>query len=134
MKRLIGGVCLCLLLSASCLAEDNHSNWTTWQRVSGDQKVLTVAVSPDLPDGKASYFTAESLKEALPRLWPAHILKNWCEGKWQQRGVIVLESKEVIFWHSCEKDLIVFEGEKYFGSFGFRKEETSQSRALEAIR
>jgi len=130
MKWIIQAVILCFFLSGSCLAEENQrwrydatrSHWTTWQRVTEDQKVFTVAVSPDLPDGKAPYFTAESLKEALPRLWPAHILQNWCEGKWQQKGVIVLENKEVIFWHSCEKDLIVFEGEKYFGTFGFRTE------------
>ena len=79
-------------------------------------------MSPDSPDGSTPYFTAESLRDGLPRMFPAKISNDWCEGKWKQRGVIVLENKKVIFWYSCKKDLIVFEGEKYFGSFEIRKE------------
>jgi len=114
---LIGAVSSCLLLGSSCHAEKRLGDMTMWERLTSNQKIFTVAVSPN---ESASYFTAESLKDALPRLHPAHILANWCKGKPKQTGVVVLENKDVMFWYSCQEGLIVFEGDKYYGSYGFK--------------
>lgn len=85
-------------------------------------KIFTIAISADEESKSTNYFTVESLKESIPFLWPAHILLNWCENASKQKGVIVLENKDVIFWHSCKKDFIVFEGKTYGGSYSFAKE------------
>ena len=89
------------------------------QRWLRGQSVFAVAIAPQ--PLTTQYFSAKSLKESLPRLWPAHIIADWCKGKEKQRGVIVLENGDVIFWHSCAANLIVFEGDKYPGAFGFEK-------------
>ena len=122
MKRLILAVGLCGVASTLCLAEQNQKHLTTWQYASNNQNIFAVAVSPDVPEGISPYFTAESLKELLPDLWPAKIRAAWCEGQWKQTGVIVLENKDIIFWHSCTKNLVAFEG-KYRGWYGFKRGE-----------
>ena len=119
MKRFILAVGLCGVVSTLCLAEQNQKIQTTWQYASNNQNIFAVAVSPDVPEGISPYFTAESLKELLPDLWPAKILAAWCEGQWKQTGVVVLENKDIIFWHSCQKNLVVFEG-RHLGSYGFK--------------
>lgn len=90
------------------------------------QSVFTVAIAPQILT--TQYFSAESLKESLPRLWPAHIRADWCKGKAKQQGVVVLKNEDVIFWHSCAADLIVFEDDKYPGSFGFKESDPTFSR------
>ena len=112
------------LLIGPSSAPTHPRDWTTWQSVSGNQDIFVVAIHSQPPEGVKQYFTSESLEEALPRLWPAHILANWCKSEWKQRGVIVLKNKEVIFWHSCAMDLIVFEGDRV-ESYGFRDKEAS---------
>ena len=90
-----------------------------------------MAIQSEPPEGVTPYFTAESLEEALPRLHPAHIQANWCEGQWKQRGVIVLENREVLFWYSCKKGFIGIEGEGDYrqGSYGFK--DTTRSPILD---
>ena len=97
-------------------AEPDMSPHDRWVR---GQSVVTVAIAPH--PLSTQYFSAEHLKESLPRLWPAHIRANWCEGKERQRGVVVIGNGDVIFWHSCAANLIVFEGDTYPGSFGFKE-------------
>ncbi|MDH3691432.1 MAG: hypothetical protein OEU36_18485 [Gammaproteobacteria bacterium] len=89
------------------------------------QSVFTVAIAPQ--NLTTQYFSAESLRESLPRLWPAHIMADWCKGKEKQHGVVVLKNTDVVFWHSCAADFIVFEGDKYPGSFGFKESDPTFS-------
>lgn len=92
------------------------SAYDSWLR---GQSVLAVAVAPQ--ELRTPYFSAESLRSALPNLWPALIRANWCEGKEKQRGVVVLTNGDVVFWHSCAASLISFDGEAYPGSFTFKE-------------
>ena len=108
--------------SHSQLAEHDMSPQDRWLR---GQSVFTIAIAPQALS--TQYFSAEYLKQSLPRLWPAHIRADWCEGKDRQRGVVVLRNGDVIFWHSCAVDLIVFEGDEYPGSFGFKDTDPSFS-------
>ncbi len=111
---------------------------STFERWSNGNMVFAVAIAPKEHDAKefteeyikemdsqshtTQYFTEESLREMLPYLWPAHISVDWCEGKDIQRGVVVFDNKDIVFWHSCAPELIVFEGKEYPGSFGFKKD------------
>ena len=92
------------------------STYDSWLR---GRSVRAVAVAPQKLE--TPYFSAESLRSALPNLWPALIRANWCEGKEKQRGVVVLTNGEVVFWHSCAASLISFDGEAYPGSFTFKE-------------
>src|SRR6267142_253630 len=101
-----------VVLNASETSAQTHpGDLSMWERISRQQNILVVAVTPGFPAGKTPYFTADSLRNALPQLWPAHVLAitKWCEKAPIQSGVIVLENKDVIFWRSCEKGLIVFD-------------------------
>lgn len=103
-----------LLLAPQGRAQSAHdtSAHDSWLR---GRSVLTVAVAPQQlanPD-----FSAQSLAASLPRMHPAHIRADWCNDQERQRGVVVLDNHDVVFWHSCATDLIVFEGDAYPGSF-----------------
>ena len=120
--------CAILLLFVSAITahslQDVEGDLSPQDRWLQGQSVFTVAIAPQTL--RTQYFSPESLKGSLPRLWPWHIKADWCEGKEKQRGVVVLKNRDVIFWHSCAAGLIVFEGEKYPGSFGFKGEKAGK--------
>lgn len=119
--------CALLLFFVSAIAAQSQQelgNTSTHDKWLRGQSVLTVAIAPQTLT--TQYFSPESLKKSLPRLYPAHIRADWCKGKEKQRGVVVLKNGDVIFWHSCAAGLIVFEGEEYFGTFGFKGQKEGQ--------
>lgn len=93
------------------------SPYDRWRR---DQSVLSVTIAPQ--QLRTPYFSPESLKRLLPDLSPARIRADWCDGKERQRGVVVFTNGDVVFWHSCAVELIVFEGDQYPGSYSFKNE------------
>jgi hypothetical protein len=66
-------------------------------------EIFTIAINP-VPD--ARYFTAESLRNALPSFRPGKPeIKNGARRIWQS-GVIVLKDKHVLFWTTCRKNFV----------------------------
>ena len=120
MKLFLIASILLFTFNSICYAKKSLNDMTMWERLVGKKKVFAIATAPGIPKGKTPYFTSKSLEKKLPSLYPAHISIKWCDGKWKQRGAIVLDNKDVIFWHSCENNLIIFEGKKYFGSYTFQ--------------
>ena len=62
--------------------------------------VFVVAVFPRQERIK-EYFTPDSLLEALPILVPSDVRLPVGDREYWQSGVIVLKSKEVLFWRTC---------------------------------
>lgn len=124
MNRLRLTSCALLLFLAPTIAAQSSqhrlgdvSMHDRWLR---GQSVFAVAIAPQKLT--TPFFSPESLKRLLPNLGPALIRADWCQGKEKQRGVVVLTSGDVVFWHSCAVGLIVFEGDQYPGSFAFKEE------------
>ena len=114
-------VLLLTLSSATALsAERSLNDASPYDRWSRGQSLLSVAVAPQLMSTQP-YFTADSLKQKIANLHPAHIRADWCRGKEKQRGVVVFTNGDVVFWYSCAPERIVFEGDAYPGAFGFIK-------------
>lgn len=55
---------------------------------------------------KMRYFTAESLREALPSFRPGEAEIKAGDRRIWESGVIVLNNKEVLFWTTCRKNFI----------------------------
>ncbi len=123
----MGRVCLTtcallfLLFSAMAAQSDQKSlgDISPFDRWSQGQSVFAVAIAPQKLT--TPFFSPESLKRSLPNLYPALIRADWCQGGERQRGVVVFTNGDVVFWHSCAAGLIVFDGEQYPGTFGFKE-------------
>ncbi len=122
LARLASGALL-LLLAPTIAAQSGQqslSDVSTYDRWSRGQSILSVAMAPQ--ELRTPYFSPESLEKSLPDLYPARIRADWCDGQERQRGVVVFTNGDVVFWHSCAPELIVFEGDQYPGSFAFKDE------------
>ena len=74
------------------------------------EEIFTIAVKPQakqLPE----HFTPGRLLELLPFFKPAYMMEPIGGKIWSQSGVIVLKSREVLFWRSYREDVLVVEME-----------------------
>lgn len=71
-------------------------------------QVFAIAIKPQARQLPA-HFTPESLLAALPNLKPAYVLEAIGGKIWNQSGVIVLKSGEVLFWRSYKDELLAVE-------------------------
>ncbi len=116
--------CALLLLLAPAIAAQSGQktlgDMSAYDRWLRGQSVFAVAIAPQVLT--TPFFSPESLKRSLPDLYPALIRADWCQGKEKQRGVVVFTNGDVVFWHSCAAGLILFEGDRYPGSFSIKEE------------
>ena len=71
-------------------------------------QIFTIAIKPQakqLPE----HFTPGRLLELLPFFRPAYMMEPIGGKVWSQSGVIVLKSREVLFWRSYRDDVLVVE-------------------------
>jgi hypothetical protein len=67
--------------------------------------IFSIAVEPQHPEFPL-YFTALTLRDALPKLKPGTAqIKAGARHIWQS-GVIVLKNKEVLFWTTCRNNFL----------------------------
>ena len=120
--RLVSCTLLFLLAATLGAASDQQSlnDASPFDRWSQGHSVFAVAVAPQ--ELATPFFSAASLQQLLPDLYPARIRADWCQAKEKQRGVVVLSNGDIVFWHSCAPGLISFEGHQYPGTYGFKAE------------
>jgi hypothetical protein len=97
-----------LLLATSCLVFSTlaYAEAVPTRALPKADEIFTIAVYPYRSDVPKPYFTPESLLQALPQFRPGEAeIKVGARRFWQQ-GVIVLRSKEVLFWTTCRKNFI----------------------------
>ncbi|MDH3475487.1 MAG: hypothetical protein OEM59_17545 [Rhodospirillales bacterium] len=99
---------LCALVAAFLLAGPPGLPRAKTPALPSPDEVFAIAIKPQarqLPE----HFTPESLLQALPRLKPAYVMEAIGGKIWSQSGVIVLESREVLFWRSYKDELLLIE-------------------------
>ena len=77
-------------------------------RLPSPDQVFAIAMKPQAHQLPV-HFTPESLLRALPSLKPTYVLEAIGGKIWNQSGVIVLKSGEVIFWRSYKDELLAVE-------------------------
>jgi hypothetical protein len=102
---MIGNLLLCTVL----LAPPNHFEADpSTHSLPKPEDIFTVAA---YPHGKAfnPYFTPESLLRELPNFKAGRPELKVGAKRWWQTGVIVLKSKQVLFWRTCRRNFIIIE-------------------------
>lgn len=98
---ILSGLFLCAISTAG-------SESTPVNSLPKPEDIFTIAINP-IPSfpGQVHYFTADSLREALPSFRPGEAeIKAFGERRIWESGVIVLKDKKVFFWTTCRKNFI----------------------------